>query len=77
MFVFEIDIDKYNFRGTSAVIDVVKTAFVYGSYKQHMLKFTNIREYCTVDIFTSRHDMFIFFLNTVFIAEEKIINEAC
>ena len=60
VFAFGIYIDKYNFRGTSAVIDAVKTAFVYGPYNEHMLKFTNIREYCIVGIFTLCQDMFIF-----------------
>ena len=77
VFTFNVDIDNDNFIGTSTVIDAVKKAVVYGSYKEHMFQFTNIREYCTAGIFTSRHDMFIYFLNTSSIADENMINKAC
>ena len=55
----------------------VKKAITHGSFKQHLLEETKLREYCKAGISTKQETYILYFLRTKDREEERQINEAC
>ena len=55
----------------------IKKAVIYGSYKQHLLQQTNLRDYCKAGINTQQETSILCFLRSQEKKEELQINKAC
>ena len=50
---------------------------IYGSYKQHLLEHTNLRNYCKAGLHTQQESYILYFLQSIDVKEELCFNNAC
>ena len=74
---FDVWTNEENFKSCGWIWSELKKSVIFGSYKRHLLHYTNLRNYCKAELFSEQDKYIVYFLKSTDEVEEQCFNRVC